>query len=272
MGLDPGEVITPLAATRLLASPAGLLRDFPAQADAVVLLNKADVLSDPAASGLIARNLSPMEVVVAGRDLEPRRYPRVASIILAAGSSTRLGRPKQLLRYKGTSLVRRAVELALAAALHPVILVVGARAPEVLAEVEDLVAEGMLTTVENRDYELGQSSSLHAGLALVPDWADGALMQLVDQPFLHPKDLTQPVDRFAETGAPAVVPTAEGKRGSPVLFRADQFPALKAVTGDQGGRGILQGLGDVVLEVPLDDPRAAIDIDTPEAARLLEED
>src|SRR4051794_5950231 len=105
---------------------------------------------------------------------------RVAALVLAAGSSARMGRPKQLLDWDGRPLVRAAAEVALAARLSPLLVVVGGAAAEVANALEDLP----LRIVANPDYANGQSTSLRAGISALDSDTDAVVVLLGDQPFV----------------------------------------------------------------------------------------
>jgi molybdenum cofactor cytidylyltransferase len=185
---------------------------------------------------------------------------QIAAIILAAGSASRMGRPKQLLDWGGRPLVRVVAEQALAASLGQVLVVVGAARDAVTATLEGLPVR----IVANPDYAVGQSTSLRAGVAtLGPDIA-AALVMLGDQPFVTPAILGRIVAEWRSSGASIVAPVYAGQRGNPVLFARAVFPELLAISGDQGARGVLAADPERVRPVTFDDGRPLADIDTPE--------
>lgn len=181
-----------------------------------------------------------------------------AGIVLAAGASTRLGQPKQLLRLGGQTLVRRVTRVALAAGLDPVIVVVGHAAPAVRAEVADLP----VTVVENPAYAEGQSTSLVAGLRALPPATRAVLVFLVDQPFVTAEIVRRLLATYEETGQPIVVPVHAGQRGHPVLFDSRLLPDLLAITGDRGAREVIQRHGGQVALVTVATDAVLRDIDT----------
>ena len=184
----------------------------------------------------------------------------VAAIILAAGASSRMGRPKQLLDWGGQPLIRIVAEQALAARLDPVLVVVGNAGDAVAAALAGL----RLRTIANPAYAEGQSTSLRAGIAALGPKVDAAMVLLGDQPFVTPALIDQIVALWRTTGAAIVAPRYRGQRGNPVLFARAVFPELLAISGDQGARGVLAADPTRIHYVPIDDPRPFVDIDTPD--------
>lgn len=191
--------------------------------------------------------------------MDERKRQTVAGVILAAGASSRMGRPKQLLNWGGRPLVRVAAEHALASLDH-VVVVVGGASAEVAAALGDLAVE----IVVNNAYAEGQSTSLRAGIAaLAPDVA-AALVLLGDQPFVTPGVIDRIVAAWRQSRLPIAAPVYRGQRGNPVLFAHDIFPELLTVRGDQGARDILRANPSRVQLVSFNDDRPLADIDTPE--------
>ncbi|HEY8476348.1 MAG TPA: nucleotidyltransferase family protein [Chloroflexota bacterium] len=185
----------------------------------------------------------------------------IAAVVLAAGASTRMGQPKQLLRLGGESLVRRVTRVALAAGLHPVAVVVGHAADAVRGEVADLP----VLVVENPGYARGQSTSLHVGLRAVAPHARAVVVLLADQPLVLPALLQRLVDAYQDAGKPIVVPARGGRWGNPVLLDLGLLPELLAIEGDQGARAVVRRDPRRVLVVEVDTPAIHLDVDTWEA-------
>ncbi len=193
----------------------------------------------------------------------------VPAIILAAGASRRLGRPKQLLQVDGETLLARTIHAARHAGAGPVLVILGAYAHEISASVllNDVV------TVLNPDWQEGMASSLRAGirslLSCVPD-APGAILLVCDQPRLsadHIRDLIEDFHASSETAA--IASTYGGVRGIPAIFPRALFPRLLALAGDKGARGILADLQCPIVEVPF--AGGEIDIDSPADLERLKE-
>ena len=209
-----------------------------------------------------------MEIVTRPQPREekprPAHLPKIAAVVLAAGQSRRMGGPNKLLAtLDGTPLVRRAAEAALASRAAPVIVVTGHHAEAVSAALAGLDVR----IVRNPDYAEGLSTSLRAGIAAVPEDADGAVVCLADMPGTTRDVIDRLLDAFSpEQGALIVVPTHEGKRGNPVLWSRRFFDALKSVQGDVGARHLIGEHAEAVVELELG-PAVTLDLDTPEAAR-----
>lgn len=191
----------------------------------------------------------------------------VAAIVLAAGRSTRMGpRNKLLEMLHGKPLIRHAAEAAIASQAHPVIVVTGHGATDVEAALSGLDVR----LVHNAGYQSGMASSLKAGIAALPGEAAGALILLGDMPHVTAAIANRLLAHFAEnTAVAAVIPTLLGQRGNPVLLARGLFAAMSGLEGDEGARRLLTDAGDKVIELPLDDPAIALDIDTPEGLEAL---
>jgi molybdenum cofactor cytidylyltransferase len=200
---------------------------------------------------------------------QPRAEPlagagrRIAAVVLAAGRSTRMGGPNKLLaEIAGRPLLRIVVEEALASRAKPVIVVVGHER----AEVEKALAGLPVQLVHNPDFAQGLGSSLKAGIAAVPAEADGAIVCLGDMPQIDASLIDRLIAAFdPDRGALIVMPTVEGKRGNPVLWSRRFFPDLMAIEGDVGARHFIGRYSEAVVEVPLENKAALVDVDTPEA-------
>jgi molybdenum cofactor cytidylyltransferase len=182
----------------------------------------------------------------------------ITAILLAAGTSSRMGRPKQLLDWGGVPLVRHVAEQALAAPVDEVLVVTGAAQ----SEVEAALAGLPLRCVYCADFAAGQSASLRAGIAALPPKTDAALVLLVDQPFVTAAILAQVITAVRSASAPIVAPVYQGRRGHPVCFTRPVFAELAAIRGDQGARAVLAADPGRVAAVAFDDPRPLMDIDT----------
>ncbi len=189
-----------------------------------------------------------------------------ALMILAAGASTRLGRPKQLLPFRGRSLLRHAAETALASSCRPVVVVLGAFADMLSRELSGLP----VTIAVNPQWQEGISSSIRAGLkALPPEGAgpDAVLIMLCDQPHVPAQFLDRLVAVHQSSGSGIVAAEYGGQPGVPALFSRDYFAELAALRGSGGAKPIIVKHAKLSRRIPL--PEAALDIDRQEdLARL----
>ncbi|MFQ3663383.1 MAG: nucleotidyltransferase family protein [Chloroflexaceae bacterium] len=187
----------------------------------------------------------------------------VHGILLAAGRSARMGRPKQLLPWQGRPLVRHVAEVALASRLAGVVVVLGAYAGEVARALDGL--NGSLRQVMCAEYAGGQAASLRCGLEALPDSVRAVVVLLVDQPLVTPVLINRLIAAFeAAPAAVAVVPRYQGQRGTPVLLAERLFAEVRALEGDLGARPLLARYADAVRWLDVDDPAVVEDVDTPE--------
>ena len=182
----------------------------------------------------------------------------VAAIVLAAGSSTRLGRPKQLLPVGQTPLLQCTLNMVRQTTLAPRILVLGGYADEVLGSI-DTRGFGV---VHNPDYATGQASSLRAGLNALPESIDAAAVILGDQPLVPPWLVIELAEAFDPAHHVAVRPSFSDGPGNPVVLGRELFQALLALEGDIGARDVLRANRDRVKELPVPNRAAPRDVDT----------
>jgi molybdenum cofactor cytidylyltransferase len=182
-------------------------------------------------------------------------------ILLAAGASSRFGRPKQVIDWRGKPLVRHMAELALSSGCSLVRVVVGAYSEPVSRALDGLPVE----VVENQGWREGQAASVRAGIRGLPDRVNSALFLLVDQPQV-PLELLQGLfDLHAQTLSPLTAPTCQGRRANPVLFDRVTFPDLLTLKGDMGGRALFANPEKYpVAWLHWEDERLLWDVDTEE--------
>lgn len=193
--------------------------------------------------------------------ISPRSAFRFGAIILAAGASTRMGQPKQLLPLAGQPLLLRAVEVALASSAWPIVVVLGANADSI----RPLLARLPVLVVENSAWVEGMASSIRTGIAVLQQFSrslDAALVALCDQPAFLPAVIERLVAERHATGRSIVAARYQNRNGAPALFCREYFPTLAALTGEEGARSLLNANADRVASVEL--PELAQDLDTPE--------
>jgi len=180
-------------------------------------------------------------------------------LLLAAGGSSRLGRPKQLLPYRHRTLLRHAAETALLSRCRPVVIVLGAQADRLRLELAGL--EVLLA--ENPDWEQGMGSSIRAGLvaleASAPELA-GVVLMLCDQPLITSNSLDALIQSHADTDSRLVASEYGGTRGVPAFFSRALFPELRTLPDTQGAKPILARHASETVALPL--PAGVWDVDT----------
>ena len=191
-----------------------------------------------------------------------------SAIVPAAGMSTRLGRNKLLLPFKGRPLIAHAVDTLMSSDVDEIIVVLGHEADQV----RGAIASKEVKFVENPDYRLGLSTSVRAGFAAVPDQTTGIMIYLADQPLLEADEVDFLIRALAEAGKAnksIVVPLFRGQRGNPVIVKATYKASLLAITGETGCRRLIKENPEQVLTVEMESDHVVRDVDTIEAYNRL---
>jgi molybdenum cofactor cytidylyltransferase len=190
--------------------------------------------------------------------------------LLAAGAGARFGGAKLTAPWRGGALIDGALGAAFAAPVRRVTVVTGADpavAGAVRAWAKARGEDARLAIVHAADHASGMSASLRAGLAALPPDATGAYVFLGDMPLI-PHDFAMRLAAALAAGALAAGPVCQGRRGHPVLFAAALLPRLAELTGDEGARAVLAGLGDRFTAIEVADPGVLFDVDAPEDLSL----
>ena len=182
-----------------------------------------------------------------------------AIIILAAGGSSRMGVAKQSLAIAGSTLLRRAVDTAVASACNPVVVILGSRADELRQLLEDSPAQ----VVINDTWERGMGTSIRAGVKSIQHLpVNAAMIVLCDQPFITTTALDEMVAAHFASGKKITAASYTGALGTPAIFDASLFDELLALKDSQAGKALIHRYPDQVLSINM--PAAAIDLDTPD--------
>jgi molybdenum cofactor cytidylyltransferase len=180
-------------------------------------------------------------------------------VILAAGSSSRLGKPKQLLSYENKSFIQNIASEAIKADLYPIVIVTGANAEQVSLALNKKDEE----IVYNEHWQQGMASSIVAGISkmlLLDDNVEAALIAVCDQPFVTAELLQALINKKAETGKGIVACTYADTAGTPVLFDRKYFIDLQQLKGEEGAKKLLKLYEADLVTVSF--PQGSIDIDT----------
>jgi len=188
-------------------------------------------------------------------------------IILAAGSSSRFGSPKQNLIYKGQTLLQRAINAAIQSICKPVIVILGANAEAI----DPTVDSNNVTVIYNNDWQEGMASSIRVGLShLIKTDAEmsSVVLMLCDQPFVDSRLIDKLVENRLKTGIVACA--YDQVAGVPVLFNSNYFPELLSLNGQEGAKKLLLKYKEDVTNLPF--PLGSIDIDTIKDFENLEDE
>lgn len=186
------------------------------------------------------------------------RRDDVAGVILAAGTSSRMGRNKLLLQLGGRSVLRRAVDTALAAGLDPVLVVVGHQREQAESELRDARCK----LVANPDYQDGVNTSLRTGIRAVPEGCPAAVVMLADMPLVTPAMLGTMLEQYRGGRAPLVVSSYEGVDAPPILYDRLLFDELAVLEGEGCGKKVVKRHTEEALRLPW--PALALtDLDLP---------
>ncbi len=206
-----------------------------------------------------------------------------AAIILAAGSSSRMGggRHKLLLPLDDRPVLAHVIDATLASQARPIIVVLGHQADEVRLQIKPYTTHPDITLVDNADYLQGMSTSMCMGVQVLMSsgykkqtfsyHVDSVLIMLGDQPMITSRVIDTLIIAYRTTGKRIIAPLYDGKRGSPVLFDMSLFPELMEVTGDEGGRTVLERHRQDVELIEMGSALANYDVDTWEAYQQVVE-
>ena len=186
----------------------------------------------------------------------------IVAVVLSAGESSRMGRPKALLPIDGQTFIERIVAALKQAKVGRIIVILGHNARELQSKISHLPVEILINT----DYKLGQLSSLQLAVRnLQPDLdCDGMLVHLVDHPYLAPALVEEMIRRFYETKKRIIVPKFHGKRGHPVIFSNALFDEILSAPMEEGAKAVVNAHRAETLEIETEEEGIAVDIDTPE--------
>jgi molybdenum cofactor cytidylyltransferase len=191
------------------------------------------------------------------------KEPELAAIVLAAGTSSRLGHPKQLVQYDGEPLIRRAARLAVEVGASPTLVVLPTAMPVIQQALDGLSS---IVVVENTQAAEGMGGSLRLSMKTLLErniLPRRLLLLTCDQPLIEARHLRSLLQAPSASGITAAL--YNGRPGVPAVFDQQHFPALAQAHGDQGARALLRSGAVTKIEVP----EAALDVDTPEDLRRL---
>ena len=184
----------------------------------------------------------------------------IVGIILSAGESKRMGKPKQLLPWGKSVILQQVIDNASNSHLGMILLVLGSHADEIACKIK---ISSKIRIVINRDFKEGMSSSVKCGVKNSPEAAEAFMLLLGDQPSIDPDIINKLIDCYQTNKHGIIIPVYDGRRGHPVVFDVKYKQEL-LVIGDGGAKVVVDKHTHDILEVTVDSPEVLTDIDTPQ--------
>jgi molybdenum cofactor cytidylyltransferase len=267
-GLEPESVINSTHLVEALISDQGGLKNISPGIHKILMINQIDSFPNWKTfhdqMDLLLSHYHQVAFGVLEDQMLLEVHHRTAGIVLAGGGSTRFGEPKQLLDWKGKTLLEHTVQTGLSAGLTPIIVVTGSNHESISSIIpEDVKVK------HNPDWQQGQSTSVKVGVKSLSEDVGGVVFLLVDQPLIPPELILTLRQAHARNQADIICPDAGDRPGNPVLFDRRVFKDLIQLEGDQGGKVLFNRYSPYFIN--WNDPTVQIDIDSPEDyQRLLE--
>jgi molybdenum cofactor cytidylyltransferase len=189
---------------------------------------------------------------------------KIAGLLLAAGASTRMGRPKQLLHVQGVTLLERILNEALRSELDEINLILGHQSKEIKKALGQIILHTKLRVIENPRFRQGISSSIITGLSEVEENYDHVMILLADLPHVTSRLINLLIHRYLASLRPIGAIQVKSKRSHPVIFGRPLYNELHKLEGDMGARALFQKYGDRACLVEPDFFYDDMDIDTKE--------
>ena len=190
----------------------------------------------------------------------------ISGIILAAGEAKRMGQQKLYLNFRDKPVLQWALEAALLSDLDEVVCVV-----REMSEPQQKISlkHDKLRWIRNEKADEGQSTSIIVGLKSISPQREAALFLVGDQPLVNPELINSLIELFKKTDSLIVAPTFQGQTRNPVLFHRDLFPELLKLTGDRGGRGLIEKYRQNTAFLERSEEASFLDLDTWEDYQIL---
>lgn len=199
---------------------------------------------------------------------DPKPIPNIGLIILAAGASTRMGTPKQLLLRDDRPLIRYVAQTAIATLCQPILVVLGSNIDKVRPTLQSLPIE----IIENQNWQEGMGASIRVGLQELVTRSpeiEGAIFTVCDQPWLTTEAIDNLIQGYQKTGKAIAASYYDSVMGVPALFHCSIFPELLALQGKMGAKKVIDRDSHRVAKIAF--PQGAIDLDTPQDYQVFQE-
>ena len=270
-GLFEGEIICPEHIAKSLIHPEGGLKNIPVGARKIALINQCDDIVRQTNAGCVYKKIREVFDVVLTTSLINTNKPIIARmeptacIILAAGDSTRFGSPKALAVFDGETFIHRAIKAAQLVGAEKIIVISGEHDEKIREDVSQFDIE----VARNPLWRDGQGTSVACGIKALRKYYGSVIFMLVDQPHLPPLLLSSLIEKKAASDSQIAMPDFQERRGNPVLFDRSLFPELSVLSGEEGGRAIINKHRRITISWLTDAPITDIDT-TDDLANLLE--
>ena len=263
LGVPKGTIINLDHLFLLLSHPEGGLKNIPSSAEKLLFLNQADLIADKENLKQLVLRLKKFYdhiflTCVSNHQLEIiAHWGKIGCAILAAGSSSRFGSPKQLARYKNKSFIENVIETTLSVNFDGYVVILGFRHEKILK----VINKYNINTVINQEWERGQSTSVVQSINfLIRENVEAIIFLLVDQPQISVDQIHNVLNLYAYKKPSIIVHDYQGQNRHPILFSKTVFDDLKTLQGDQGGRQLFNKYP--LEKIKITDQFFSIDVDT----------
>jgi xanthine dehydrogenase accessory factor len=211
----------------------------------------------------IAVSICAQLIQVRHRRLHQRKTPSITAIILGAGESSRMGRPKLLLPFGESTVIGTVIQNALSSTVENIIVVLGSNYESHRVAIKETPVE----IIRNRRYKDGMLSSVQCGLGAIPETTDAVMVLLGDQPMIEGSEMNKLIESFSDSGKEIIIATHRDKRGHPILFGRKYIDEIKGYAREASLRDLLQKHPEAIREIEAEDSGILRDIDTDEDYR-----
>jgi molybdenum cofactor cytidylyltransferase len=240
-----------------------LLANIEVSPQDIMLMGSGGLLKEINERGQLRQNSNSANEKATGREA------KVVALILAAGSSTRMGAKNKLLaNVIGKPMITHVVDAIRQSMVNSVVAVTGYERDQI----ENVLSQHKISCVHNENFNAGLSESLKVGLKEIPNDVDGVLICLGDMPLLTSTIIDNLIKAFDPIeGRSICVPINGRKRGNPVLWDKSYLAEMTEIVGDVGAKKLLEKYSDHVFEVSFEEDNVLIDVDTPDLLKSLNE-
>lgn len=170
---------------------------------------------------------------------------KTAAIILAAGTSKRMGEPKQLINWQGKTFLNHVIYKVSQCELSPIIIVLGAYRDKII---QTIIQNPQIKIIQNNKWTQGISTSVKLGIKNLPNNIDNVIIFLADQPQVRMDTIESLIKKASNSSADVIVPIKNNKKGNPILIKSNLFKEIDQLIGDKGFKQILNNFSQDFIE------------------------